>query len=59
MMWEIFGLKIVNTLYLSEYLKQEEITDVEFTKMMTQVLAKLFEDIEIFKQNPEVTFSEF
>lgn len=59
MMWEIFGLKIVNTLYLSEYLKKEEITDVEFTKMMTEVLAKLFEDIETFKQNPEVNFSEF
>jgi len=59
MMWEIFGLKIVNTLYLSEYMKKEEITDVEFTKMMNEVLARLFEDIETFKQNPEVTFSEF
>ncbi len=59
MMWEIFGLKIVNTLYLSEYLKKEEITDVEFTKMISEVLARLFEDIETFKQNPEVKFSEF
>lgn len=59
MMWEIFWLKIVNSLYLSEYLKREEITDVEFTKMMNKVLAKLFEDIEAFKQNPEVNFSEF
>lgn len=59
MMWEIFGLKIVNTLYLSEYMKQEEITDVEFTKMMNETLARLFNDIAIFKQNPEVNFSEF
>lgn len=59
MMWEIFGLKIVNTLYLSQYLKKEEVTDVEFTKMMNQTLARLFEDIETFKQTPEVNFSEF
>lgn len=59
MMWEIFWLKIVNSLYLSEYLKKEEITDVEFTKMMNEVLARLFEDIETFKKNPEVKFTEF
>lgn len=27
--------------------------------MMNEVLARLFEDIETFKQNPEVNFSEF
>lgn len=59
MMWEIFGLKIVNTLYLSEYLKKEEVTDVEFTKMMNEVIARLFEDIAEMKKTPEVNFSEF
>lgn len=59
MMWEIFWLKIVNTLYLSEYLKKEEITDVEFTKMMNETLARLFEDIAVMQENPEVQFSEF
>jgi len=59
LMWEIFWLKIVNTLYLSEYLKKEEITDVEFTKMMNETLARLFEDIAVMQENPEVQFSEF
>ena len=59
MMWEIFGLKIVNTLYLSEYLKREEISDIEFTKMMNEVIGRLFEDIAEMKKNPEVNFSEF
>jgi len=59
MMWEIFGLKIVNTLYLSEYIKKERISDVEFTKMMNEVIFRLFSDIEKFKKTPEVNFSEF
>jgi len=45
MMWEIFGLKIVNALYISEYIKKENISDVEFTQIINQVLARLFDDI--------------
>jgi len=59
LMWEIFWLKIVNTLYLSQYIKKQEITDVEFTKMMNETLGRLFEDIAAMKENPEVKFSEF
>ena len=59
MMWEIFGLKIINSLYLSEYIKKEEITDVEFTQIINQVLGRLFEDIDILKDCPEANFSEF
>ena len=59
MMWEIFGLKIVNTLYLSEYIKKEKISDIEFTQMMNQTLGRLFEDIKTLKTCPEARFSEF
>ncbi len=59
MMWEIFALKIVNSLYLSEYIKKENITDVEFTQIINQVLARLFDDIETLTSSPEATFSEF
>lgn len=45
MMWEIFALKIVNALYISEYIKKENISDVEFTQIINQVLARLFDDI--------------
>ena len=59
MMWEIFGLKIVNSLYLSEYMKKETISDIEFTQIINQVLARLFDDIETLKNCPEANFSEF
>lgn len=59
MMWEIFALKIVNSLYLSEYIKKEEISDAEFTHIINQVLTRLFDDIKILKSSPQATFSEF
>ena len=59
MMWEIFGLKIINSLYLSEYIKKEKITDVEFTKMMNETLGRLFQDIETLQKNPKAKLSEF
>jgi len=59
MMWEIFGLKILNTLFQAEYIRKEKISDVEFTKMMNEVLARLFQDIATLKEIPEATFSEF
>jgi hypothetical protein len=52
MMWEIAGLKIVNTLYLSEYIKKEELTDVEFTKIISEVQNRLFSDVGILKNTP-------
>lgn len=59
MMWEIFALKIVNALYISEYIKKENISDVEFTNIINQVLSRLFDDITALKTAPEATFSEF
>ncbi len=59
MMWEIFALKIINALYISEYIKKENISDVEFTQIINQVLARLFEDIKTLKTSPDATFSEF
>lgn len=59
MMWEIFGLKIINSLYLSEYIKKEKISDVEFTQIINQVLARLFDDIDVLKNCEKANFSEF
>ena len=59
MMWEIFGLKIVNSLYLSEYIRKEKITDVEFTKMMNETLGRLFRDIETLQKSSQSKLSEF
>ena len=59
MMWEILWLKIINTMYLSEYIKKENISDVEFTQMITSTLGRLFEDIKTLKSCPEAKFSEF
>jgi nicotinate phosphoribosyltransferase len=59
MMWEILGLKIVNTLYLYHYIKKEKISNTEFTQIMTEMFHRLFEEIKIFEKNPWVTFSEF
>lgn len=59
MMWEIFWLKIINSLYLYNYVKKEKLTNVEFNQIINETLHRLYEDIKIFKQNPWVTFSEF
>ena len=59
MMWEIIALKIINALYISQYIKKEKLSDVEFTQMMNEVTKRLFDDIEILKTAPKATFSEF
>jgi nicotinate phosphoribosyltransferase len=59
MMWEIFGLKIINTLYLYNYVKKEKITKNEFNQIIQTTLSKLFEDIKTFKSEPETKFAEF
>jgi len=58
-LWEIYGLKIINSLYLYHYIKKEKLTNVEFNKIINETLHRLYNDIEIFKENPEATFSEF
>ena len=59
MMWEIFGLKVINTLYLYNYIKREKITGQEFNKIIQNTLSKLFKDIDTFKSEPDTKFSEF
>jgi nicotinic acid phosphoribosyltransferase len=58
-MWEIFGLKIINTLYLYNYVKRENISKKEFNQIIQTTLSRLFEDIETFKSEPETKFAEF
>ena len=58
-MWEIFGLKIINTLYLYNYIKREKISSKEFNEIIQTTLGRLFKDIETFKSEPETKFSEF
>lgn len=58
-MWEIAGLKIMNSSYLYNYIKKAELTNTEFTQIIDTTLARLYSDIEIFKQNPGVKFLEY
>jgi len=58
-MWEIFGLKIINTLYLYNYVKKAELSNTEFDKIIKTALWRLFDDIETFKTDPRTLFSEF
>ena len=58
-LWEIYGLKIINSLYLYHYTKKEKLTNVEFNQIINETLNRLYKDIWIFKENPELTFSEF
>ncbi|USN54476.1 MAG: hypothetical protein H6765_08130 [Candidatus Peribacteria bacterium] len=59
MMWEIYGLKIINSLYQYYYIKQARLSNVEFTKLINESLFRLFQDIETFKQEPSLNFIEF
>lgn len=58
-LWEIYGLKIINSLYLYHYIRKERLTNIEFNQIINETLHRLYRDIEIFKQSPETTFSEF
>lgn len=59
MMWEIIALKIINALYLSQYIKKSNISDIAFSEMIHQVSGRLFQDITILETAPKATFSEF
>jgi nicotinate phosphoribosyltransferase len=59
MMWEILALKIVNSLYLYNYAKKAKITPVEWNKIMTRMMGRLYDDIDTIKADPRITFSEF
>lgn len=59
MMWEILALKIVNTLYLYHYVKKAKLSAAEFNGVMTRTFARLYDDVETFREHPGLTFSEF
>jgi len=59
MMWEIFGLKIINNLYLYNYVKKENLSSEEFNKIIQSTLSKLYKDIEVFKTEKDTRFSDF
>jgi len=58
-MWEIYALKIVNSLYLSEYAKKAKITSSEWNRTMTRLFGRLYDDIDVIRADPRITFSEF
>ena len=59
MMWEILSLKIVNSLYLYNYAKKAKITPVEWNRIMTGLMGRLYTDIDTIKTDSRITFSEF
>ncbi len=59
MMWEIFWLKIINTLYNYSYIKKEQLSKVEFSKVMTEMMQRLYTDIATLKTAPDARISEF
>lgn len=58
-MWEIAGLKVINSSYLYNYIKKANLSGSEFTSIIEKSFARLYEDIKIFKQNPGVKFLEY
>ncbi|MDD3144806.1 MAG: hypothetical protein PHV23_01700 [Candidatus Gracilibacteria bacterium] len=58
-MWEIAGLKIINSSYLYNYIKKADLSNSEFSEIINTTLSRLYNDIEIFKQNPGVKFLEY
>lgn len=59
MLWEIYGLKIVNSLYLYHYAKKAKLSPSEWNGVMTRMFARLYENTGKVKSDPRITFSEF
>lgn len=59
MMWEISGLKIINSSYLYNYIKKARLSNLEFSQIINTTLSRLYSDIDIFRQNPWVQFLEY
>lgn len=59
MLWEIYGLKIINALYAKNYILKDNLFAPEISEIIGTTLDRLYSDIEIFKQTPELRFAEF
>ncbi len=59
MMWEIYWLKIINSLYMEYYSKKANLSNVEFNQVINETLHRLYQDVKILKENPDIKFSEF
>ena len=59
MLWEIYGLKIVNSLYLYHYAKKAKLSPSEWNGVMTRMFARLYDNTGKVKSDPRITFSEF
>ncbi len=59
MLWEIYALKIVNSLYLYHYAKKARLSPTEWNGVMTRMYKRLYDNIENVKSDPRITFSEF
>jgi|GEM_PF-916345 len=51
-LWEIYGLKIINSLYLSHYIKKSQLSTVEFNHIINETLTRLYRDVGIFQSEP-------
>lgn len=49
MLWEIYGLKIVNSLYMYHYAKTTKITPVEWNTIMSRKNTRLYDDLMLVK----------
>ena len=58
-MREIYGLKIINSLYLYHYIKKAKLNTSEFNQIINESMHRLYQDIAILKSMPDVTVSEF
>ena len=59
-MWEIYALKIVNSLYLYHYVKKNDLSNVEFNQIINETLHRLYQDVKIAKNAPEgFNFAEY
>ena len=59
MLWEIYALKIVNSLYLYHYAKKAELSPIEWNGVMTRMYNRLYDNIENVRSDSRITFSEF
>ncbi len=59
MLWEIYWLKIINALYAKNYILKDNLVSEEISQIINSTLDRLYSDIEIFKQTPELRFAEF